>query len=186
MRGTLKVVLAGILGLSLACAGGKDEADDSNVTDDTGTSGDDTQESDPGDTSYGEVFDRQDPLFSVAFDAAGGTWTSSTGYWNNAFINASKSDGSRSETVIVEVDGNLRYADEYPVKLIRYAAGAAQAEIDTQYEVSNPAGVTFVVEGFADDTYLHGYLVGTATLTDTLGGGTASWTDMELTSWPKF
>lgn len=176
--------------LALACGRGKDEGtDDSTPPTDDSTADDSTaDDSTPEDTSYGEVFERQDAAFTVDFN--GSTWSSEEGYWlgnTTSYLNATKSDGSRSQTVTVEIEGNIRYAGEYPIALIRYAEGPAQGSVDVNWEVSDPPGVTLVVEGFADSTFLHAHQEGTATLTATIGGsGDADWVDMTLTSWPKF
>lgn len=188
LRHPLRLVLAAFVPLALACGRGKDDPTDSpGPDDDSGEDPTDDSQS-PEDTSYGEVFDRQDAAFTVQFN--GSTWTADEGYWlgnTTSYLNATKSDGSRSQTVTVEVDGNVRYAGTYPISLIRYAEGPAQGSVDVNWEVRDPAGVSLVVLGFAETTYIHAEQEGTATLEATIGGsGEAEWVDMTLTSWPKF
>ncbi|MCB9743000.1 MAG: hypothetical protein H6741_02655 [Alphaproteobacteria bacterium] len=190
MTWKLKGLAALSLGMALAC--GSKDADDTGASNDDTQPGDDTavsgDDSDNGDTSFGEVFERGDPSYTVNFN--GSLWSSSTGYYlgnTSSFINATGGDSSRSQTVTIEVDGNVRYADTYPVKSITYAEGPAQGSVDVNYSVTNPSGVTFTVQGFAEETYLFGELNGTATLTDTIGGGgSADFTGLVIESWPKF
>lgn len=192
---TLRPLFALFFAFGLACAGGKDAPDDGTL-DDSVTSSDDSaddstvaDDSTPTDDTFaGEVFERTDPIFSVSF--AGATWTSVTGYYTGgqggSFINASGGDADRSQTVTVAIDGNLRYAGEYPITSIHYAEGPAQAPVDVDYSIEHPEGVTFVVEGYAEERYIFGHMTGSATLTDAYSGGTAVWTDMTLVSWPRF
>lgn len=190
---TRTLTLGLFVALLLACAGPKDTtdnaADDSSPTSDDSTSDDSTADDSSGDdTSLGEEFERTDPLFTVQF--AGSTWSSATGYYTGgqggSFINATGGDSSRSQTVTIQVDGNLRYAGEYAVGSIHYTEGPAQAGVDVDYGNDNPVGVTFVVEGFAEERYLFGHMTGNATLTDSFSGGTAEWTELTLVSWPRF
>ncbi|MCB9745942.1 MAG: hypothetical protein H6740_25430 [Alphaproteobacteria bacterium] len=192
---TLKLegALALSLALTLACAGGKDD-DNDDVTDESGGGGQDdtsasSDDSDNGDTSFGEVFDRTDPLFSASFRDS--TWTSAEGHYfgnrNGSTITASDSDESYSRSFTINVDGNIRYAGTYPVTQISYTEAPAQGSPDLNFTASNPAGVTITVLGFAEETYLFAELDGSATLTDSIGGaGTTTFSGLVLESWPKF
>ncbi|MCK6517138.1 hypothetical protein L6R46_19005, partial [Myxococcota bacterium] len=58
---------------------------------------------------------------------------------------------------------------------------------DLRYEVKDPPGVFFVVEGFANGDELFGALEGEATVTDTIGSaGSVLWSGTTLRSWPTF
>lgn len=189
------IVTLGLLALSLACAGPKDdEAQDSPApeVDDSASSSDDSAADDStvstDDTHYGgEQFEAGAPEFTVQFN--GSTWDTAVGYWlggDTSYLNASGGDSSTSQTVLVEIAGNIRYAGTYPVSMIRFAEGPAQGEVSANYQVVSPVDLNLVVRGYADEVLLFGELEGSTTLTDTVAGGAAEWSEMVLSSWPKF
>lgn len=182
--------LMGIVGaLTLACAGGKD-ADE--VVEDTNPGGDDSEvtgDSDEGiDTGPGEVFEPESPSFVATFDGA--EWTAAEGYWTGgatSFLRANGGSSERTENTIIEIQGDIHNAGRFPVRSIVYAEANAQSSFDLRYEVKDPPGVFFVVEGFANGDELFGALEGEATVTDSIGSaGSVTWTGTTLRSWPAF
>ena len=180
----------GIVGaLALACAGGKDEDE---VVEDTNPSDDDTgvsSDSDDGiDTGPGEVFDPEEPSFIATLD--GGEWTALEGYWTGgptSYLRANGGSSSRTENTVIEIRGDINNAGRFPVVAIIYAEANAQSSIDLRYEVKDPPGVFFVVEGFANGDELFGALDGVATVTDSVGSaGSVQWSATTARSWPKF
>lgn len=183
-------VFLGIIGaLALACAGGKDEdeqVEDTNPSDeDTGVTGD----SDDGiDTGPGLVFDPEEPSFIATFN--GGDWAGDEGYWQGgptSYLRANGGTSARTENTIIEIQGDIHNAGRFPVRSIVYAEANAQSSFDLRYEVKDPPGVFFVVEGFANGDELFGALEGEATVTDTIGSaGSVLWSGTTLRSWPTF
>ena len=180
----------GIIGaFALACAGGKDEdevvEDTQPSDDDTGVSGD----SDDGiDTGPGEVFDPETPSFIATFN--GGDWAANEGYWTGgptSYLRANGGSSERTENTIIEIQGDIHNAGRFPVRSIVYAEANAQSSFDLRYEVKDPPGVFFVVEGFANGDEIFGALEGEATVTDTIGSaGSVTWSGTTLRSWPTF
>jgi hypothetical protein len=180
----------GIVGaLGLACAGGKDEGDG---VEDTQPGDDDTEvtgDSDDGiDTGPGEVFDPEAPSFVATFDGA--DWTANEGYWTGgptSYLRANGGTSERTENTIIEIQGDVHNAGRFPVRSIVYAEANAQSSFDLRYEVKDPPGVFFVVEGFANGDALFGVLEGEATVTDTIGSaGSVTWSGTTLRAWPTF
>lgn len=180
----------GIIGaLALACSGGKEDdapPEDTNPgEDDTGVTGD----SDDGiDTGPAQVFDPEEPSFVATFNGA--EWTAAEGYWTGgatSFLRANGGSSSRTENTIIEIQGDIHNAGRFPVLSIVYAEANAQSSFDLRYEVKNPPGVFFVVEGFSNGDELFGALEGEATVTDSIGSaGSVPWTGTTLRSWPTF
>jgi hypothetical protein len=183
-------VLLGIIGaLALACAGGKEDGEvpeDTNPgDDDTGVTGD----SDDGiDTGPAAVFDPEAPSFIATFNGA--EWAAAEGYWQGgatSYLRANGGSSARTENTIIEITGDIHNAGRFPVRSIVYAEANAQSSFDLKYEVKDPPGVFFVVEGFANGDELFGALEGEATVTDSIGSaGSVPWTGTTLRSWPAF
>ncbi len=146
----------------------------------------DTDDDDGGDDS---VYTEQDftlgnPSCSANVD---GSWSTSEGYWTSSIIYAQKDTGtSSSETFSIQVDGDLSVGGIYVVESINFTEQEAQ-DTPVKYEATyeEVEGVTFTVQGFADDTFLFGVLnLNEVSLNST--SGTIDLYSASCTSWPKF
>lgn len=171
--------------LLLACSGTIPDDDaagrESAPTEDSGTPAD-TDSGTPG-----EVFELGDPSFVV--DIGGAAWSSVTGYWAASVrtIRAEKAiDSTTSEIVYVEVDGELSVPGTYPIDAIQYVRQVSQAGDAFHYTARSPANMTLTVRGFAEGDALFAETAGTATMSDSVKGGSTQLTGMVIESWPAY
>ena len=179
MRAVMVSCSVALTGLATIGCSGKDGtasfgSDTGTVTgeiDDTGPGGDDGG----GVTGIGEVYPDDDPLFSILI--SGETWEldpvveGNLGYFTGNTLYAQLSTGTgTSQTVSIQIDGDLMVPGTYPVTYMSYTFQVAQ-DPPTVGDVVDPEGFMVTCLGFAetgnaDATHIYAVSSGEATLSD--------------------
>lgn len=136
----------------------------------------------------GEVYDLGDPSFTLQIEGTG-AWTTGDGYWSGAVKTLRGSytvDKTTGEAVVIEIDGDLAVPGRYAVHTIEFVRQLSQSGDVFHYSARNPEGFRLVVTGFADGDHLFAQTEGDATLTDSIGGGTATLGSLVTESWPPY
>lgn len=171
--------------LLLACVAKVDTDDGDDGGEDTSTAAADTGDtSDSGDP--GEVYELGDPAFSI--ELGGETWESAEGYWvvlgDESTIRAELEVTGAVQIVILTIDGDISDAGTHPLVSMQWVEQVSQAGDSFHYNVNDPALLSFSTLGFAEKDNLFARMEGTATMLDSVGGGTAAAGAAAIESWP--
>jgi len=179
MRAVMVLSGAILCGLVTIGCSGKDGT--ASFGSDTGTvpSGDDTDPAATGETDditgIGEVYPDDDPLFAVEIN--GDLWevdpteSDSLGYFTPNTLYAQLGTGSgTSQTVSIQIDGDLEIPGTYNVTYMSYTFQVAQ-DPPTVGDVYDPEGFTVTALGYAetgnaDATHIYAVSSGETTLSD--------------------
>ncbi len=191
-----------LLGLAAAgCQGDGDKADtgehDGGATD-TGDGGAadggaaDGGAADTGDTGSGiPILDPGDPVFqaTLAVGDAEESWDGEPGYWvfagGESNLVSVRNDGEYM--LQLTLDGDVREGGSLPVSEVVWSQGVSQSDFAFYYQGAGDGTAVFTVTGTdASGDLLWGALEGAVALTDSVGGGSATLTALDLESWPRF
>jgi len=162
------------------------DADGDSDSDADGDSDADT-DADTGPEPNGEVYELGDPSFTATI--GGSTWSTDDGLYvvlgDYSDVKADVTDGSTTQKLQVTLSGDARLAGTYDITSVRFVEQVAEGG-DNFNRVGTPSGMTFTVTGFADTDQLYGYSTGSVELSDTLGAGSATLSDMQVENWVPF